>query len=279
MNFVKLFQKSNSSILQLQGNVLKCIIEQKQGNKIIIDTGMRPPFVCLQNELSAAKTVLNSVETRYAYFLNGKHKLYFRLQAKVSSETSSLSSLKTTIIFPLKSPLSHLLYKNKNVALTSEWCTASCKTSPVVNNLGLLRKNGSKLKLFIGVENVTDSKSCGELTCIAPKSFDQLSKRKFVWNELTNLWRSGTKNRVKGFILNSVNGGFAVAIAGYIAFMPKSLCINKIVFFGQWREFAIIGMNPKLANIVVKEVRAHTNTKFEQQSASRRRRRRRSTLL
>ena len=106
---------------------------------------------------------------------------------------------------------------------------------------------------IIGIEGPPGPEGPGHY--IAPKSLEMISKRKFVWTELTKFWRSGAKNRIRGFILNSVNGGFAVAIAGYIAFLPKSLCINKKVFFGQWREFAIIGMNPKIANIVVKEIR------------------------
>jgi hypothetical protein len=68
------------------------------------------------------------------------------------------------------------------------------------------------------------------------------------------------KNRIKGFILNSVNGGYAVALAGYIAFLPKSLCLTKKNFLGQWRQFFIIGMNPKIANIVVKETRGSLGT-------------------
>jgi hypothetical protein len=118
----------------------------------------------------------------------------------------------------------------------------------------------------IGVEEKR-SPLTGELICSAPKSMEKISRRKLVWTELTNLWRTSAQNRMKdrlrlgsslrGFILNSVNGGYAVAIAGYIAFMPKSLCLNKKVFIGQWRQFAIIGMNPKIANIVVKEIRAN----------------------
>ena len=93
---------------------------------------------------------------------------------------------------------------------------------------------------------------------------EKISKRKQVWTELSKLWRTGFINQkgdfrkfgsISGFILNSVNGGYAVAIAGYIAFLPQSLCLNKKVFIGQWRQFAIIGMNPKIANIVVKEIR------------------------
>lgn len=51
MNFPKLFHKSNSSIHQLQGNVLDCSIEQIRGNKVIVNTGMRTSFVCFRDEL------------------------------------------------------------------------------------------------------------------------------------------------------------------------------------------------------------------------------------
>jgi len=121
-------------------------------------------------------------------------------------------------------------------------------------------------RFVIGVEEKRSSLS-GELICSAPKSLEQISKRKIIWTEMTKLCRTSEQNRMKsrsrldgslpGFILNSVNGGYAVAIAGYIAFLPKSLCITKKVFIGQWRQFAIISMNPKIANIVVKEIRTN----------------------
>jgi len=58
MKFPKLFPKSNSSIHQLQGNVLDCSIEQIRGNKVIVNTGMRSPFVCFQNELCEPRAVV-----------------------------------------------------------------------------------------------------------------------------------------------------------------------------------------------------------------------------
>jgi len=137
---------------------------------------------------------------------------------------------------------------------------------------------------IIGVEEKRSPLS-GELICSSPKSMEKISRRKLVWTELTNLWRSNAQNRMKarlrlggslpGFILNSVNGGYAVAIAGYIAFMPKSLCLNKKVFIGQWRQFAIIGMNPKITNIVVKEIRANLSTPVKNKAKVQRMRRRR----
>ncbi|GJP41374.1 hypothetical protein CLOM_g1046, partial [Closterium sp. NIES-68] len=54
--------------------------------------------------------------------------------------------------------------------------------------------------------------------------------------------------------LNSVNGGYAVAIAGHIAFLPKSLRVERKVYHSQWRTFSILSMNPKIGNIVVKEL-------------------------
>jgi hypothetical protein len=136
-----------------------------------------------------------------------------------------------------------------------------------------IRCGNSKLPCVIGVEDKRSPLS-GELICSAPKSMEKICKRKLVWTELTKFWHTGAKNRTKarlrvdashsvpGFILNSVNGGYAVAIAGYIAFLPKSLCLNKKVFIGQWREFAIIGMNPKIANIVVKESRSGSRSDY-----------------
>lgn len=124
-------------------------------------------------------------------------------------------------------------------------------------------------RCVIGVEEKRSSLS-GELICSAPKSLEKISKRKIVWTEMSKLCLSSGQNRMKsrsrldgslsGFILNLVNGGYAVALAGYIAFLPKSLCMTKKVFIGQWRQFAIISMNPKIANIVVKEIRPSLTT-------------------
>ena len=92
----------------------------------------------------------------------------------------------------------------------------------------------------------------GEAKLVLPKSLSIIRKRKLVWSELTKLWHS-SKNRVRGFLFNSVKGGFAVAIAGHIAFLPKSLLIKR---YGQskFRFFSIVNMNPSFQNIVIKEL-------------------------
>ncbi|CAM6007677.1 unnamed protein product [Sphagnum balticum] len=59
---------------------------------------------------------------------------------------------------------------------------------------------------------------------------------------------------VFGFLLNSIKGGYAIAIVGHIAFLPKSLRRSRKVFHSQWRIFSILNMNPKIGNIVVKDI-------------------------
>lgn len=39
-----------------------------------------------------------------------------------------------------------------------------------------------------------------------------------AWMELKNMWR--TNKKVKGFLLNRIRGGYSVAIAGFITFLP-----------------------------------------------------------
>nr|YP_009533038.1 ribosomal protein S1 [Polytrichum commune]AYG93131.1 ribosomal protein S1 [Polytrichum commune] len=105
-------------------------------------------------------------------------------------------------------------------------------------------------RFILGVEDV---EVFGEPKMLLPKPLERKCKSKLVWTELTKIWRSD-RNLIKGFILNSVKGGYAVAIAGHIAFLPKSLRRNRKVFHSQWRIFSILNMNSKIGNIVVKEI-------------------------
>jgi len=105
-------------------------------------------------------------------------------------------------------------------------------------------------RFILGIEDV---EVFGEPKMLLPKPLERKCKNKLVWTELTKIWRSD-RNLIKGFILNSVKGGYAVAIAGHIAFLPKSLRRNRKVFHSQWRIFSILNMNSKIGNIVVKEI-------------------------
>ena len=67
-----------------------------------------------------------------------------------------------------------------------------------------------------------------------------------AWMELKNLWR--TKKKVKGFLINKVKGGYSVAIAGFITFLPFSPLITQRIANDR---FTIESINPKRRNIVV----------------------------
>nr|YP_009306138.1 ribosomal protein S1 [Corchorus olitorius]AOO95973.1 ribosomal protein S1 [Corchorus olitorius] len=78
----------------------------------------------------------------------------------------------------------------------------------------------------------------GEPLFLFPRGFRQ----KQAWKKLHKIWRRNRK--VKGFILSKKRGGFLVAIAGYIAFLPyrrfKKRKINKnkkkFIYFHRFKK-------------------------------------------
>nr|WRW54440.1 ribosomal protein S1 [Microcos paniculata] len=85
----------------------------------------------------------------------------------------------------------------------------------------------------------------GEPLFLFPRRFRQ----NLAWKELIKIWRTNTK--VKGFIFQKVKGGYSVAIAGFLTFLPfrrfkkrKRKKISK-------DRFTIESITPKRRNIVV----------------------------
>nr|AHA47130.1 ribosomal protein S1 [Amborella trichopoda] len=60
----------------------------------------------------------------------------------------------------------------------------------------------------------------GEPLLLLPRRF----RKNRAWMELNKIWR--TKKKVKGFLLERVKGGYSVAIAGFITFLPFRLFIS-----------------------------------------------------
>jgi ribosomal protein S1 len=127
----------------------------------------------------------------------------------------------------------------------------------VQSELGVLSQPQKGQLYYIEVEN---AEWFGEPKVVLPRLLQKRRTRKSIWLELTKIWQS-TRNRVKGLILNRVNGGYAVAVGGYIAFLPRSLTISKRACRSQRRTFSILKMNPKIHNIVVKELGTTQRTK------------------
>lgn len=82
----------------------------------------------------------------------------------------------------------------------------------------------------------------GEPLLLLPRRFRQNR----AWVELKKIWR--TKKKVKGFLIDKVKGGYSVAIAGFITFLPFYPLITQRIANDR---FTIESINPKRTNIVV----------------------------
>jgi len=261
MNFAKFYYKLNSSTQSLQGNILKSTIEQIHQDKVIINTGLRTSFLCFQHELGFQHSISKSNDSLPVSVVELK-------PAVPSSHRSSKEQNKTA----LKQRTFFDSYHYDKININSEAQTKFFSLEKARSVSGSEKKQDSDCVFskkmiqpdsnfcLIGVNLLEkQSKRSGEFVCSSPKSSLRITKRTLIWTELNKCrCESHKKNRINGFILNPVNGGFAVAVAGYIAFLPRSLCFNKKVFIGQWRQFSIISMNSKLANIVLKEIKTNT---------------------
>ena len=80
-----------------------------------------------------------------------------------------------------------------------------------------------------------------------PLLLPQRFRQNRAWTELKKIWR--TKKKVKGFIIKKIKGGFSVAIAGFITFLPfkKALLKKRIAN----DRFTIDSINPKRRDIVI----------------------------
>ncbi|KAL5697054.1 40S ribosomal protein S1 [Ranunculus cassubicifolius] len=106
----------------------------------------------------------------------------------------------------------------------------------LVSGESLIKKRASaRFNSLVGSTDVV----AGE-PLLLPRRFRQNR----AWMELNKIW--GTNLQVKGFILKKIKGGFSVAIAGFITFLP----------FSRYRRsssdrFTIERIHPKRRNIVV----------------------------
>lgn len=79
----------------------------------------------------------------------------------------------------------------------------------------------------------------GEQPLLLPRRY----RKQRAFTELKNMWRANRK--VKGFVAEKVRGGYAIAIAGYIAFLPSRQVYGNI----SSDRFIIESITPK--NFVV----------------------------
>lgn len=86
---------------------------------------------------------------------------------------------------------------------------------------------------------------------VEPLDTPSLSTTEAVWNELQSA--SDTERPVPGRILNKVNKGYAVGIAGIVAFLPESFALDRRVSqVGVLQWFQIISLERETNNILVR---------------------------
>ncbi|KAK8950661.1 hypothetical protein KSP39_PZI004058 [Platanthera zijinensis] len=86
----------------------------------------------------------------------------------------------------------------------------------------------------------------GEPLILLPRRF----RKNQAWVELKKIWQMNKK--FKGFLIDKVKGGYSVAIAGFITFIPFYPLITQRIANVR---FTIESINPKRTNIVVFQLR------------------------
>jgi len=82
-----------------------------------------------------------------------------------------------------------------------------------------------------------------------PLLLPQRFRQNRAWIELKKIWR--TKKKVKGFQINKIEGGYSVAIAGFITFLPFKLKKAKKKKRIANARFTIDSFIPKRRDIVI----------------------------
>lgn len=256
MSFALLLKKSNSSLDLLERSVLNCSVQKVQGDTVVIDTGLKSSSLCFQNELNllSKKKKIDFLEVKKAFpnstslfrenpNLSVNELLKANWKDKVRIKLKKINGYSDFLGCNNENVVTEVTLSNKSQSYFSKRRAANDNTSTSISYLDKY--------CLVGLENGV---VYGEPKLIYSKALQKICRRKLVWTELTKVWHSA-QNRIKAFILNSVNGGYAVAIAGHIAFLPRSLRLDRKVFHGQWRFVKILNMNQKIGNIVVRELR------------------------
>ena len=87
----------------------------------------------------------------------------------------------------------------------------------------------------------------GEMSVSAERARDT-ERSELIWEEIRSAHATG--GLIKGRVLNPVNGGFAVGLAGLVAFMPRFKAPHRLRV-GHLDWFEVMAVNPDTRNVVV----------------------------
>ena len=107
---------------------------------------------------------------------------------------------------------------------------------------------GDRLKLYVRyLQNPMGEMEVSNADRVA------VERQEGAWREIKNHYRAGT--HVKGRIMNAVNGGYAVGIAGLVAFLPNQ-CVrpyrgSPTPPAGELLPFKILGLTEDIKNVIL----------------------------
>eukprot|EP00268_Persea_americana_P019926 TRINITY_DN20269_c0_g1_i2.p1 TRINITY_DN20269_c0_g1~~TRINITY_DN20269_c0_g1_i2.p1 ORF type:complete len:214 (-),score=27.48 TRINITY_DN20269_c0_g1_i2:150-791(-) len=205
----RLFPRSNSSFFLCSGNALQSAVLRLREEMFLVDAGLGTPRICMQDELTGVPI------NRATRFEN---------RVGFLDVVTGESLIKEQIL--------------ERFFMIKEQILERFFIDLVAGESLIKERAAARFNDLVGSTDVV----AGEPLLLLPRRFRQNR----AWMELNKIWRTNTK--VKGFIFEKVKGGYSVAIAGFITFLPFRPIRTKRIANDR---FTIESINPKRMNIVV----------------------------
>ncbi|XP_016652447.1 PREDICTED: ribosomal protein S1, mitochondrial-like [Prunus mume] len=214
------FPRSNSSFFLCSGNALQSEVLRLREEMFWGDAGPGPPRICMQDEPTGVPI------NRAARFEN-----------KVGSldVVAGESLIKEQILERF------FIDVVAGESLIKEQILERFFIDVVAGESLIKERAAARFKNLVGSTDVV----AGEPLLLLPRRFRQNR----AWMELNKIWRTNTK--VRGFFIKKVKGGYSVAIAGFLTFLP----FRRRNFSSARFTIERINLKRKRTNIVVLQQR------------------------
>jgi hypothetical protein len=272
MSFYSIYKQSNSSFPLFDKMVLECSTHKKRDHRVILDIGLKRTSVCFQKELLTVRPLSELLVQSTNLGLN-LNKVRSELNRKLrASRFVDNKHSNTNLVF--KDSLTVIGNLNQGTGLSFINQQSNQLDLNLLHSLELrkiLQRTTSE-SFYVRLQN---TKGSTEPRLQLPGQLARSVERQFVWLTLFEQLRCSVrpstttlrdnlinkevvthhpmkyKNIVFGRVVRSLKGGYAVAIPGYIAFLPKSLSRKQFRLGGL---FSILKMNAEKRNIVVRQL-------------------------
>ncbi|KAJ9181687.1 hypothetical protein P3X46_009791 [Hevea brasiliensis] len=207
------FPRANSSFSLFRGNALQSSVLRLRGKMFLLDAGLGTPIICMQDELTG---VPKNRATRFENKVGslGKSMIKERAAARLK---------KKDVAWYFKNKVTACFFKNKvaGESMIKEHILERFFIDLVAGESMIKERAAARFNDLVGSTDVV----AGE-PLLLPRRFIQIR----AWMELIKIWR--TKKKVKGFYIKKIKGGYSVAIAGFITFLPFRPLKRK----GTWKK-------------------------------------------